>query len=412
MTSRLISVAIPAILASGPSDARAGETPEMMIKVGGGFAAAALSGQDFKVFASELKPGEECLSESPSAGDGGLPDLEGLIESGGKDVRDGAKPADFNGEKFVRISSFPGRHTLKFGLKKSVITINGEGSGYGHLILEAAGGSITFDKRTFRGRMELVASARDGLAVVNRIPIEDYLKGMLGSEMSHSWPLAALKAQAVAARSYAVHQRYFGGKCHYHVESSVIDQVYTGLQKEEISTIQAVADTAGEVLSYGGEPALALFHSCCGGQTRDIAEVFGKPVPYLKGRKCGFDSACPLFRWKRTVPLEKLGDALKKAGLLSGALDSVSIDERGRAVLNGSRKIRTDQLRRAVGYNAIPGGWFTVSSEVGQAVFSGRGSGHGVGMCQYGAKGMAEAGWDYRKILGYYFSGAELIRMY
>ena len=250
---------------------------------------------------------------------------------------------------------------------------------------------------------------------MNRIPIEDYLKGMLGSEMSCSWPIEALKAQAVAARSYAIHQRYYGGKCHYHLESSVIDQVYTGLQKEDISTIQAVADTAGEVLAYEGEPVLALFHSCCGGETRDIAEVFGKPVPYLKPVKCGFDAACPLYRWKRNVSVTKVREVLKNAGLYAGAIEDVSSDEQGRVVVagaGGKKRLRTDQVRKALGYSAIPGGWFVAKTGGGVVTFAGRGSGHGAGMCQYGAKGMAEAGWDYKKILRHYFKGTEIVKMY
>ena len=131
--------------------------------------------------------------------------------------------------------------------------------------------------------------------------------------------------------------------------------------------------------------------------------------------KCGFDQACPLYRWKRSIPLSKLAEALKKAGSYAGAVERISSDERGRVVVEGGagiRTLRTDQLRKALGYTVLPGGRFTATTEGGTVNFAGRGNGHGAGMCQYGARGMADAGWDYKKILLHYFKGAELVKMY
>jgi stage II sporulation protein D len=133
--------------------------------------------------------------------------------------------------------------------------------------------------RTYRGSME--ASAYNGkLAVVNELPFEQYLYSVVPSEMPSSWPSEALKAQAVAARSYALFQGMGFGIAH--VNDTELSQVYSGIDSEKATTTAAVNATAGMVAMYNGKPIEALFSSNAGGQTADATEIWGNAVPYLK----------------------------------------------------------------------------------------------------------------------------------
>ncbi|MFA6035081.1 MAG: SpoIID/LytB domain-containing protein [Myxococcota bacterium] len=412
---RWIIVAMIAVAAFTGATAGASETPDVLIKVGGGYSSAELKGNGLRVWGSRLDPESDCLVVQGGNPDEKLPDLGRLIESGPAYGIGDTDVVEEDGEKFVKLAAFTGLPVLSIVNKSGTMLINGKPSGYSHLLVDAGDMIVSLAGKKFRGSIELLAQARGGLLIVNRIPMEDYLKGMMDAEMSHSWPPQALKAQAVASRTYATYQRYFGGKCHYHMESSVLSQVYNGLAREREQIRKVVDETRGEVLTAGGEPVMALFHSCCGGTTRDNAEVFGKPSPCLKPAKCGFDQSCPLNRWKRSMTLARLSEVLGKAGLYEGAVRSASSNGGGQVVIDGTggkATLKGDAVRVAAGYTVIPSGRFTVAMEGSGVVISGMGAGHGVGMCQYGAKGMAQAGWDYKKILTHYFKGSEIVRMY
>jgi stage II sporulation protein D len=398
-----------------PEVAAAGEkVPEVLIRIGGGYPAVAIGGSDLTVFGSDLDPEARCLTDGGPGEKEMQSELEALIASGGRSADNGSAHVRFGSAEFKKLATYPGKPALKFAVAGGGVTVNGERTGRSHIIVEASHGGLSHSGRQFRGRMELVA-ARESLILINRLPVESYLRGMLDSEMSHSWPMEALKAQAVASRSYAMYQKYFGGRCHYHMESSVLSQVYRGLSHEHAETVRAVEETRGEVLAISGEPVMALFHSCCGGETQGVAGVFGRPSAGLEGVKCGFDAGCPLYRWTRSYSLDAVSDALKKAGLYDGLVESVKGGAGERISVAGSageKKMRAAQFRAAIGYNRVPSGVFDAVTTEGRAELRGKGYGHGVGMCQYGARGMARAGWDYGRILRHYFPGAEIMKMY
>lgn len=266
--------------------------------------------------------------------------------------------------------------------------------------------------REYQGRPELL--------VVHPLPMESYVAGIVSSELPHRWPYEALKVQALCARTYAVWQKYRRLHLPYHLESSVLDQVYKGAQREHEDAHRAARDTAGQLLVYRRRPVRAYFHSTCGGHTESAAEGWGTPLAYLPGTSCRYCQRAPLYRWEAKLNAEKLERAFRD--LIGGPvkrLEIVSRSETQRALkikVHGrhkSRTIRGDKLRQLCGYNALWSTWFDHLEVVSSGlVASGRGAGHGVGMCQWGARGMAENGDSFERIVAHYYPGAALQRMY
>ena len=170
---------------------------------------------------------------------------------------------------------------------------------------------LALDGKPYRGKLELVPQGAF-LRVVNVVPLENYLQGVVAGEVPFSWPAEVLKAQAVAARSYALANLVKGKP--FDLYSDVRSQVYLGVSGEKSSTTKAVTDTAGEVVLYGGKVATTYYFSTSGGKTASAADVFGFEVPYLQSRPDPWDKASPYHRWgpvvlgARTVQAKLGGD--------------------------------------------------------------------------------------------------------
>ncbi|MBI1909536.1 MAG: SpoIID/LytB domain-containing protein [Deltaproteobacteria bacterium] len=273
-----------------------------------------------------------------------------------------------------------------------------------------------------------VAVEKEPLQVLE-IELENYLLGVLAGEVPEDWPIEALKAQAVAARTYALYRRSNPRSELYDLETTVEDQVFKNPSKGHPSPKvskrfrQAVAETAGEVLTSGEMPTPeaglipAYYHSCCGGQTEAASSVWGGldsglPAP-IKDPYC---KACPNFSWEERIPkaeitpllFETEGEEGKETMTLTiqnrdpaGRVQQLSIRQNGK-----SRLITANDFRRTVGYQRLKSSWFDFKEEEEAYIFSGHGSGHGVGLCQWGAKGMAERGFPYSEILKFYYPQA------
>lgn len=284
------------------------------------------------------------------------------------------------------------------------------------LLVEAVD-SVRVDQGVYFGRIE-VRVHRGRILVINRLPLETYLLGIVGSEMSPAWPIEALKAQAVAARTYAVQRRMMMRAANrpYDLESSVLSQVYNGAERIRPSVIRAVKETRGEVLAFTHDVVQALFHSTCGGRTVSAKAAFGREVPYLKPRRCKWCRQSSRHRWSLEIPLSEMSMKLRRARLAKHELTGVSRASETNLVRleEGRRKrqVSPKKVRRAVGYGELYSTRFTAETKGHTVHIHGRGFGHGVGMCQWGAKGMAEAGRSYRQILGYYYRGVRLKRIY
>jgi stage II sporulation protein D len=228
----------------------------------------------------------------------------------------------------------------------------------GRKLRAAGGGRIAIlGVGTYRGALEVLPTSSDAgsLNVVNALPVDQYVKGVIPNESPASWPQAALRAQAVAARSYALSVQVNGNG--FDLYDTVASQVYEGLSSETAATDEAAEATKGQVVMYGGKIAETYFSACSGGHTESVQNVFfGPPVPYLVGVPDPYDYYCPLHDW--TLKFSGRDISAKLGGYLDGQLKRVVVTQRGSSPrivwarlvgTGGVTKIRGDQLAAALG---------------------------------------------------------------
>jgi len=285
---------------------------------------------------------------------------------------------------------------------------------------QPAGYGFLYNGQPYRGTFSRDAQGR----VVNTVGVEEYLYSVVPHEMSPGWPASALEAQAICARTYVLQRS--DPRRPYDLVPSELDQVYKGVAGELPGGKTAVDATAGQVLKYRDRFASVAYSSCCGGHTEASSDAWGStPVPYLGGVPCTACTASPNYRWNATLTLssiaERLPDQAAAVGNVRG-LRITALDPSGRArafELDGDRgtsQIKGSTFRIAVGTRNLrsllitdlrvqPAGDAQAEPSV---LIEGGGLGHGVGMCQWGARGMALAGAYARDVLMLYFPGTEI----
>jgi stage II sporulation protein D len=279
--------------------------------------------------------------------------------------------------------------------------------------------SIVIDERAFRGEVTFIRTTNNHITVVNNINVEDYIKGVLYHEVSHLWPMEALKAQAVATRTYALYSINPAGKP-YDMTNDIYSQVYGGRDSERYRTDLAVDYTRGQVLTYNGKIIPAYFHATCGGMTEDAHELWNlADIPPLRGVPCPFCQNSPHFHWKKNFRLRNIQDALNLHGYKVGAIKDISIVDRDRseriAHLKITQKdgqellIKGKDFRDLMGPNVLMSNNYDITMQGYYVNIIGKGWGHGVGMCQWGALGMARQQFTYKQILAYYYPQSVLI---
>lgn len=275
----------------------------------------------------------------------------------------------------------------------------------------AAGGSaLRAGDMEVRGDV-VVRLYKDGLQLINVIALEDYLAAVLGSEMPVSFPAEALKAQAVAARTYALQKKLETYGAPFHMGSSVLHQVYGGLNREDARTRAAVEATRGEVLTHELAPIEAYFHASCGGRTESGWDALQRDLPYLKAVDCPC-GRLPASRWSATLSNAELRAALGQSPEGFKVTSRTDTHRVNRVGLSGGGSLDGVLLRRKVGYTRLKSLDFDVEHAHGGWRFTGRGYGHGAGLCQWGAKALADGGKSYRDILLHYYPGTELQQLY
>jgi len=278
--------------------------------------------------------------------------------------------------------------------------------------------------RAYRGTIE-VSAHEDHLALIDRVALEDYLRGVLPSEIPSSFSREALRAQAIAARTYAIMSLQKHGSEGFDLCDGPHCQVYLGVAGERPATDAAVRDTAGLVLTYQHKVIQAVYCDSCGGRTagNETAWQGSDPLPYLRpvpdtDRHGALCNESPRNVWTRQIPESKLATALVKFKVAAPitAIEPASTDDNGRPqayTIRGSQGdvtirggVLRDAVNRALGATTLPSADFTAAPNGDSFVFAGRGSGHGVGLCQWGANAMAKAGRTAAEILAHYYTGA------
>lgn len=246
--------------------------------------------------------------------------------------------------------------------------------------------------------------------IINCLDLEDYLQSVVPSEMPSGWPLEALKAQAIAARSYALANLGKHGSAGYDLKDNIEDQAYSGVKSEADSTNEAVNATRGLVMRYDGKPICAYFHSCSGGSTERAEHVWHNSVPYLKA-VIDFDQNAPMYNWTKNYSITQTESGLPKeiGSVLSITILGKSPSGRAKYILvngtNGSRIISGEAARK---YFNLPSTNFNVLPGESGYMFAGKGFGHGLGLSQWGAKSLAENGYNAAQILCYYYDGISI----
>ncbi len=294
----------------------------------------------------------------------------------------------------------------------------------------------------YRGKLKLVINPdSNSFDAINLVPLEPYLAGVIGAEMPNYWEPAALKAQAIAARTYCLYiKRHFGNKRTWDVRKTVANQVYLGVAAESAQIWDAVNQTHGQVLvckQSGGTEKLfpAYYSSTCGGHTENSKNVFGDSFEPLVGVPCPYckNVAKPSFFFWPMIQFDKsyvTGKLLQKYPKLKklGKITNITVAKKSeygkfsrltKVKLSGSTG-KSDFLRAEDFRLSIDPTGRKLRSTICQiidmgdkwAFSSGRGYGHGVGMCQCGAQAMARGGKTSRQILFYYYPGSNIIRVY
>jgi len=305
-----------------------------------------------------------------------------------------------------------GKGPWRIGIEGDKLAFDGSPAQASMLALRPDGGTFRLGSRSYRGSL-LVEARPDGVIVAtNTLPPEEYLRSVVGVEMYSNWPLNALMAQAVAARTYLYYTAATKGTL------TLLDMAYRGVEGENPDADLAVELTRGIVMTYAGRLFPAYFSSTCGGHTADGAKVFppppGAPAPGapLLGVPCHWCRASPAYQWRVEIPAARIAEALKDrsiASVTSIEPQGTGLDGYAKTVLiNGTLQMDANAFRLALGPGELKSTRFTVTREGDRFVFNGRGYGHGVGLCQWGAYGMARDGKDWQEILRYYYVGAVL----
>ncbi|MEK7702955.1 MAG: SpoIID/LytB domain-containing protein [Nitrospirota bacterium] len=315
-----------------------------------------------------------------------------------------------------RLSVEPAYQAAEIALRRG-ITINGADSSKKSLTFTPERGGRLFVNGASYPGIIVIRAKNSGVSVINEVDMEEYLQGVLPSEMPPDWPMEALKAQAVISRTYALYQKRKNKGGEYDLPASVLGQVYKGDSVNHPRSAEAIKDTRRLVATYEGEVVLAYFHSTSAGPTEDAQERWGVDKPYLKGVSCPLDFNSPYFSWKREIPLSDLENALSQAGVETIAtLAPFSYSKAGRVLkvrilhAGGETFVKAEELRRLLGYKTLPSTHFKIDSFGKILKISGMGWGHGVGLCQWGTKVMAERGLNFDEIVRYYYPGVILKR--
>lgn len=277
-------------------------------------------------------------------------------------------------------------------------------------IAPAGNGYVYIGDRWYRGSTLLVPSDK-GLTAINYVDLEQYLYSVIGSEMSGGWPIEALKAQAVAARTYAIYKRENERNALYDVSNTQSSQVYKGLASESTSTHAAVKATTAQVLTYDNRLILSVFHACSGGHTENVEDVWSEALPYLRGVQ-DFDADVSQCQWAKSFTGEELSQKISGVGNLVSLSPTLtaygSIKSMKFVGDRGTRELKGEAVRNALGLRSKR---FTITAEPTGLRFAGRGWGHGLGMSQWGAYRLASRGIKYKQILGHYYRGTKLATM-
>lgn len=279
---------------------------------------------------------------------------------------------------------------------------------------------VPIDEIKFKNMTNNIIRVKDEQGNITEIPFEEYVKGVVAGEMPATFEEEALKAQAVASRSYAMYQMEGSKDKDYDVLDTTTNQVYLTDEElknnwkeeypEKINKIKkAIAETKGEYLTYDGKVINAMFFSTSTGQTENSEDVFVTALPYLRSVASTWDEKSPVYTDTATISLQDFYNKLSLPYNETLTVEITSQTATGRIKtlkINGTEFNGRDFASKL----SLRSNCFTISQNEQNITITTKGFGHGVGMSQYGANGMAKEGYDYKKILKHYYSNTKITK--
>ncbi len=299
-----------------------------------------------------------------------------------------------------------------------LLSVNGKSWPVTELALSPApGGTLRVNGNLYRGSLKLLVTGKGRLNAVNVIDIEEYLYGVVPKEMPPNWPDEALKAQAVVSRTFALYQKGASAAREHDIRATTASQVYGGVVAEAERARRAVDATRGRFLAFNGQVALAYFHANSGGVTEDARYVWRVGIPYLQSVRDEPSVKAPGTAWSCFMSFAQIREAMNRNGLTMGEIRDIEA-----AATSPSGRVTKVRITHSAGTTVLDGNQFRTATDPalvkstlyraersGQGIrFEGKGSGHGVGLSQWGARMMAEGGSPYREILLHYYKGLDL----
>lgn len=331
---------------------------------------------------------------------------------------------------------------------------------------------VNYNKIQYRGGFLFKRHTGSNLTIINKLPIKEYLYGVVPREMPKDWPIEALKAQAVSARNFAITNMGDYKGLGFDLTDDIYSQVYGGYSAEGKNSNRAVDETEDMVLKYNDKIITAYYHSNSGGQTESVKNVWQADIPYLRGVEDEFSENVHNSTWSKTYDVDEVSSILNNSGYNVGSIYDVEVLSRSannrvmEIEFKGSRDnaiLKKGKTREVFGYYDIRSMWFDINSDSNKSIkyisdseyseeslnnmtfitangikkaddfdelyiydgetkkkiktstsiddkikFNGRGFGHGIGMSQWGAKVMADEGYDFDEILAHYYKGTYL----
>jgi len=300
------------------------------------------------------------------------------------------------------------------------VRVNGKLMRHDNMTLTPQRGRLQFSGKSYDGVLQLVV--REGTAyLVNVLPLEEYVSSVLRTESWPGWPLEVNKALAIASRSYALAMRRRAKKNNrpYDLKNTNKHQTYAGAHDCDLLK-KAVEMTHGVYLAHEDKPIIAMFDACCGGVVpANVANFDFTRAPYLARKKaCTHCKRCKIYSWQVSWPLEMFEKMFRPRVVSLGGLRDVRVAQKDSAGLskNVMLKGRKGQLQFSGDriyslLKEVKSYCFDVTTKNGTVTMSGRGFGHHIGLCQWGAREMVRDGWNYKRVLQFYYPGTQLKRI-
>ncbi len=309
------------------------------------------------------------------------------------------------------------KNTIKISFSDKTIHIDKTKYPFEQLCIKPLDGHAGVNGTRYHG-MFTIAKRNNSIYLINHVELEEYVYSVLKTESWPGWPIEVNKAFAIASRSYVLAQihRMKKSDALYHVKNTNEHQTYRGMH-ETSGIRKAVTHTKGMVLTYANAPALTMFDSCCGGIIPAHIEDFEfEKAPYLARKQpCTFCKRCKIYSWKKEIPIESVHKSLAHLFEEKTKLKEIKIDQKDKAGLVTKLQIKKGNKHHAIDgkkfYSAmkdIKSFCYTVQKKADKLIFEGKGYGHHIGICQWGAREMVRDGWPYKRILDFYYPGTKL----